>query len=482
MLFSKKDTPPVAMKSILSHLLRLIILISFCLPAASQIHNQSSLLWRISGNGLNKPSYLFGTMHVYDKKAFNFKDSLYAFLEKADGFALEFDPDSSNKIIEAYLNGSIIVSDEETAMPDISSSDWKIMEKKAGGVKGKTVKQDQQNLVDYYVARLVSNDRKQKDAMNTFMDAFLYEIARQYDKKMYGLETLNAQILAMKSLSKGVRIKRLVNLLDKWQPENESPIEQLYYNENIDSIDIFYKTYFTEETLNDFLYTRNAGMARKIDSLAQLQSMFAAVGAGHLAGDKGIIALLRAKGYTVEPVFSSRKILASDYKIKKVEHPHYLVKNERLGLQYDMPGKPSRQDGEAGKLLEYYYDLGEGLIYMTICEKVSKKDSADAPERIATHRVDDFISKTGGNILSSKLVTVQGLKGVESLCMGPASAYYRLRVLVSEKMVYVFTLSAQKKDNLYTESAEQYLASFKPIPIPPSAWAPHEFQSDGFAL
>src|SRR5215470_5085145 len=276
------------MKSILNHLLRLIILMSFCLPAASQIQNQSSLLWRISGNGLNKPSYLFGTMHVYDKKAFNFKDSLYAFLEKVDGFALEFDPDSSNKIIEAYLNGSIIVSDEETAMPDISSSDWKIMEKKAGGVKGKTVKQDQQNLVDYYVARLVSNDRKQKDAMNTFMDAFLYEIARQYDKKMYGLETLNAQILAIKSLSKGVRIKRLVNLLDKWQPENESPIEQLYYNENIDSIDIFYKTYFTEETLNDFLYTRNAGMARKIDSLAQLQSMFAAVGAGHLAGGKGI--------------------------------------------------------------------------------------------------------------------------------------------------------------------------------------------------
>src|SRR5262245_19223249 len=107
------------MKSILSHLLRLIILMSLWLPSASQINNQSSLLWRISGNGLNKPSYLFGTMHVYDKKAFNFKDSLYDFLEKADGFALEFDPDSSNNIIEAYLNGSIKTDDEQTPTPDI---------------------------------------------------------------------------------------------------------------------------------------------------------------------------------------------------------------------------------------------------------------------------------------------------------------------------------------------------------------------------
>ncbi|HKO80940.1 MAG TPA: TraB/GumN family protein, partial [Chitinophagaceae bacterium] len=37
----------------------------------------NTLLWRISGNGLTRPSYLFGTIHLTDKRVFNFGDSLY---------------------------------------------------------------------------------------------------------------------------------------------------------------------------------------------------------------------------------------------------------------------------------------------------------------------------------------------------------------------------------------------------------------------
>ncbi len=48
-------------------------------------------MWRISGQGLKQPSYLYGTMHLQDKRLFNFGDSLYRFLEKAEGFAMEID-------------------------------------------------------------------------------------------------------------------------------------------------------------------------------------------------------------------------------------------------------------------------------------------------------------------------------------------------------------------------------------------------------
>ncbi|MEI9913371.1 MAG: TraB/GumN family protein [Bacteroidota bacterium] len=50
-----------------------------------------TLLWKISGNNLVKPSFLYGTMHLQDKRLFHFGDSLYHYLEQVDGYALEID-------------------------------------------------------------------------------------------------------------------------------------------------------------------------------------------------------------------------------------------------------------------------------------------------------------------------------------------------------------------------------------------------------
>jgi len=421
-------------------------------------------------------------MHVYDKKAFNFKDSLYSFLERTEAFAMEFNPDSANMVIEAYMNGSIKTQRDADEDFDISSSDMKVMEKKIAADKSNIVKDDKKSLVDYFIARLLASDKEQKDAMNTFMDAFLYQIAKQYDKHIYGLESLNSQAAALNSLSKGLKIKKFVNLLDKWDPDEGSPIADLYYRENIDSINIFFTSYFTEATLNDFLYNRNKVMATKMDSLMHLQSMFTAVGAGHLAGDKGVIALLKQRGYTVEPVFSSQKMSAINYKIKNVERPGFPIISDELGLEYEMPGKPNTQDGEAGKTVTYYYDLGGGILYMTICGKRLSKEAKTKSEEITAPEIDEIVSRMNGRILSSKVVTIQGLKGLEILCLAKANTYCRIYEVVSKNIFYIFYLAAAKKDNLYSAGAEKFLQSFKPIPIPASQWTVREFPEDGFKI
>src|SRR5687767_1480532 len=53
-----------------------------------------SLFWEITGNGLKKPSYLFGTMHVSSKMVFNLSDSFYSAIRSADVVALETNPES----------------------------------------------------------------------------------------------------------------------------------------------------------------------------------------------------------------------------------------------------------------------------------------------------------------------------------------------------------------------------------------------------
>ncbi len=53
-----------------------------------------SLLWVITGNGLKKPSYLFGTMHVSNKLAFNLGDSFYNAIRSVEVVALETNPET----------------------------------------------------------------------------------------------------------------------------------------------------------------------------------------------------------------------------------------------------------------------------------------------------------------------------------------------------------------------------------------------------
>ncbi len=64
------------------------------LPGKAQSSQSAypSILWEISGNGLEKPSYLFGSMHISNKEVFHLSDSFYMAIKRCDVVALEVDP------------------------------------------------------------------------------------------------------------------------------------------------------------------------------------------------------------------------------------------------------------------------------------------------------------------------------------------------------------------------------------------------------
>src|SRR6201990_3721120 len=76
-----------------------LLVILFLLFLASSLTAQQktekkypALLWEITGNGLQRPSYLFGTMHVSSKLVFHLSDSFYLDIRNAEVVALELDP------------------------------------------------------------------------------------------------------------------------------------------------------------------------------------------------------------------------------------------------------------------------------------------------------------------------------------------------------------------------------------------------------
>ena len=70
----------------------------------------STLLWRISGNNLQKLCYLYGTMHLTDERLFNIGDSVYKAIENSEGFATEIDPQEFTPFMIDETKKSILKS------------------------------------------------------------------------------------------------------------------------------------------------------------------------------------------------------------------------------------------------------------------------------------------------------------------------------------------------------------------------------------
>src|SRR5215468_11568844 len=84
----------------------LALLVSFALLTGAQTNSNPkkypSLFWEITGNGLSRPSYLFGTMHVSSKLVFHLPDSFYLAIKNVDVVALETNPESWQEDLVKY--------------------------------------------------------------------------------------------------------------------------------------------------------------------------------------------------------------------------------------------------------------------------------------------------------------------------------------------------------------------------------------------
>ena len=91
--------------------------------------------------------------------------------------------------------------------------------------------------------------------------------------------------------------------LDKY-PALTAKMVETYKSENLEELTKLLEdsAWMTAEQKDKLLIGRNLNWSNLIPEVIKDQSCFIAVGAGHLAGDKGLISLLRDKGFTVEAV------------------------------------------------------------------------------------------------------------------------------------------------------------------------------------
>ncbi len=269
--------------------------------------NNKSLLWEISGNGLEKKSYLYGTMHVSDRVSYHLTDAFFKHLTEADIVATESD-------FRGWANMDEILNNHiSNQMNDL----WLGMGDGLGGFYSNFRLQPikRHNIQPHFLGINYSTNnllfrtsaQSQDYQEETYLDMFIYQVGKKLEKQIAGLEDARESFGRISNIDyenieapSEENVQKILRLLKNRSPEEA--VTDFYREKDIELIYSFMELSIPEQLRNVLLYHRNEIMVRSIDSLAQAGSLFASMGAAHLAGQRGAIELLRNKGYTVTPV------------------------------------------------------------------------------------------------------------------------------------------------------------------------------------
>jgi uncharacterized protein len=293
-------------------LLRLIIGFLF-LQAQVVSAQQDVLLWKVSGNNLEKPSYLFGTYHLLSadfvkevvgaEKAFKKSEAVVGELEmdeNAAGKLMNFmvmENNSLDSLLSPLQYDTLSEAiKERMGMPVMMLNKLKPM--------GVYIM-----LASSEAAKDVSVDIKNKSAL---MDVWFQEEAKRKKKDVFSLETAEEQAAVLFNSSLDRQLDMLMEYLrldrDAAKKENDK-IVNCYKEQNLDClVSIMESSNYTQIEKDVMLKDRNLKWIPQLKEFMQQKSCFVAVGALHLPGNEGIINLLREAGYTVEPVRSKKDI------------------------------------------------------------------------------------------------------------------------------------------------------------------------------
>ncbi|WP_339711283.1 TraB/GumN family protein [uncultured Kriegella sp.] len=289
------------------------ILLLFLSPFFGFSQENNSLLWEISGNGLKETSYLYGTMHVSKRIAFRLDDVFYDALDKSEVIALESDPgtwleEGHGVGLRGYGQGNGFVSKGFYTYPFVIRNPSK---KEIGAYLA--FEDRRVNSILYRTDAYSQNFEE-----DTYLDMFIYQAGKKFKKKVVALEDLaeSAALVGRASLN-AMKPRPDEWLQKKMRLQDPSTILQdAYRNRDIDLLDSIDKAMYTDHYMNNMLYVRNGNMAQKLDSVMRTAKVFTGIGAAHLPGKKGVIALLRNLGYTVKALTSKAGLRGQKLKEK----------------------------------------------------------------------------------------------------------------------------------------------------------------------
>lgn len=448
--------------------IRIVIFLILLLPTASiSAQKYPSLLWEVTGNGLTKPSYLYGTMHVSSKIAFYLGDPFFDALEKSDMVALELEP-------EVWFDE--VLSDRNQFRE--YSGDYGGSYGEWNGFRGyfeldlnvnNTIKMlYMQDPMAYNTLLFRMYEASGNFEEDTWLDMYIYQSARKLGKKTVGLETYQ---MANDMMDKATRemeeedrdaAKKRKQLSYTERQEVALKIEDSYRKANLDQLDSLNALLSHPAFIKYILVERNKNFVLGLDTMMRKQSVFAGFGAAHLPGDEGCIELLREMGYTVKPVDMGKRNAKKRQKLEDLILKRQVSRYTSPDgyLSFEIPGTAYSLGGgfHGGNILAMDIPNGTNFMINRIPSHSAFLKRTPAEQ---LKSLDSILYEViPGEIISRKDVTVSGYPAIDITNKTRRGDIHRSQIIFLPDEIIIARLSATG-DKLKRGLGSYFFSSFE---------------------
>jgi uncharacterized protein YbaP (TraB family) len=259
----------------------------------------NSLLWKISGKGLEKPSFLFGTVHMICKDDYFWTDAMQNAYDNSEKVCFEMDLDDIT--LQASIASSLMLEEGQELKDFFNEADYEQLAQYL---------QDSLSMPIHLLSRMkpaaimtlvLSKVGLCKDMIS--YESNIMSKAISDDKEILGLETVSEQIAILENMNTDSIVSYVMQIVNGNESYDQefSKLMDAYKDQDLESLyQLIKESASYKDDLNNLLYDRNQRWIGRMEKMMKENSVFFGVGAGHLWGEKGLLEYLKDSGYTLE--------------------------------------------------------------------------------------------------------------------------------------------------------------------------------------
>lgn len=294
------------------------ILLLAALIAGFACNTQAQILYRISGKGLESPSYIVGTYHLAPS---SFADSIPGMKTAIEGTQQvcgeldlmdAFKPENTARMMKARMLPEEVTLSSLLTAEQLERLNALLLEVMGSNLKDEAFAAQVENITPVALSTTLSLTAYMKE-MPSFnpmdlIDNHFQTLALQNGKSVKGFETVDFQMGVLYDVPLEKQVDDLMCLVDNFEEAQKmaNRITTSYFTQNLQQIDEVLEEESemncgtTEEDEETLIYNRNRNWVEMMPEMMAEQPTLFVVGAAHLCGEKGVLKLLEGAGYTVE--------------------------------------------------------------------------------------------------------------------------------------------------------------------------------------
>ncbi len=427
-----------------------------------------SLLWEITGKGMKKPSYLIGTMHVSSKLAFHLPDSFYHAIRQSEVVALETNPETWQEDMSKYdLEGNSYQSTEGNVGVPNDYLTINTLKFYKYDTKIERSLYSNPSTINNLLYRSYGNESSDFEE-DTYLDMYIFQCGKKWGKKVAGVEDYGESMKLMEEAYKDAakdKTRKMRSYDDMDEDYSMEKLQEAYRKGDLDLLDSINRfNSFSLAFDEKFLFRRNDIQADNIDSIIRSGSiLFVGVGAAHLPGDRGVIEILRRKGYKLRPVKMGERAGKDKELVDRIRVPvqfHSEAADDDL-FKVDIPGK-FYKFGEDGALDQRQYaDMANGSYYMVTRIMTNAWMWAHTPDDVY-RTVDSLLyENVPGKILSKTTINRNGYKGFDITNRTRRGDLQRYNIFITPFEILFFKMSGNGDYVQNGDEAKKFFGSIQ---------------------